>query len=296
MKEFEEYSRPNTHIRKKVNFGYHFTKWFVFGVFVLYAISLLAPFVWMMINSVKTPSEFHGGNYFGLPEEFAGKNFVEVLSMKVGDESIAMMFLMSVITTILGTVLNVGLSACLAYVIAKFRFPGRNFLFAMAIFTMVVPIVGTLPAQVSMMETLGLNNSLLGVLFLYSGCFGFNFILLYSSFNTVSDSYIEAASVDCAGRFKIFFKVVLPMAKGPLIACSVLTAIGYWNDYQTPFLYLPKNMQTLAVGLYQFQSENVFQMPLVFSSMLISIFPILIIYLIFQKRIIESTNAGGLKG
>ena len=89
---------------------------------------------------------------------------------------------------------------------------------------------------------------------------------------------------------------MLPMAKGPIIACSILTAIGYWNDYQTPFLYMPKEYQTLAVGLQQFQLENQTSYPMVFASMIISIIPILILYLIFQKRIIESTNAGGLKG
>ena len=296
MKELEQYYRPNNHIRKKVNVGYHATRWIVFAIFAIYAVSLLVPFIWMTINALKTTEDFSAGNYFGFPQEFAGKNFIEVMSMKVGNETIAMMFLMSVITTILGTLLNVGFSACLAYVIAKFKYPGRGIIYGIAIFSMVVPIVGTLPSQVSMMQTLHLNNSLLGVLFLYSGSFGFNFILLYSAFSSVSDSYLEAASVDCAGRFKTFFRVVLPMTKGPIIAASILTAIGYWNDYQTPFLYLPDDFQTLAVGLQKFQAENQASYPMVFASMLISIIPILILYIIFQKRIIESTNAGGLKG
>ena len=299
MKDLERDYNPNNYTRKKVNVGYHITKWVVFFIFVVYAITLLYPFLWMLINALKTRGDFNGGNYFGLPKEFSGKNFIEVLSMTLpgSSETVGMMFVMSVITTVLGTLLNVGFSTCAAYVIAKFKFPGRGFIYGLAIFTMVVPIVGTLPAQISMMETLGLDDSLIGVLFLYSGCFGFNFILMYSSFTSVSDTYIEAASVDCAGRFKTFFRVILPMVKGPLIACSVLTAIGYWNDYQTPFLYLPDDYQTLAVGLQQFQSEyDRFDKPLVFASMLISILPILILYLVFQKRIIKSTNAGGLKG
>ncbi len=298
MKDLEREINPNNYIRKKVNVGYHVTKWFVFAVFVIYAISLLFPFLWMLINSVKTTGDFSSGNYFGWPKEFAGKNFIEVLSVTLegSNETIGMMFLMSVVTTVLGTIVNVGFSACVAYVISKFKFPGRGVIYGVAIFTMVVPIVGTLPAQVNMMQTLGLDDTLIGVLFLYSGCFGFNFILLYSSFSSISNTYMEAASVDGAGRFKTFFKVMLPMAKGPLIACSILTAIGYWNDYQTPYLYLPDDFQTLAVGLQQYQLENQTSYPLVFASMIISIIPILILYLIFQKRIIESTNAGGLKG
>ena len=296
MKDLNESFQPRHYIRKKVNVGYHVTKWVVFLVFVVYAITLLFPFLWMTINALKTTGEFSAGNYFGWPKEFAGKNFIEVMSMKVGNETIAMMFLMSVVTTVLGTLVNVGLSACVAYVVAKFKFPFRGLLYGIAIFTMVVPIVGTLPSQVSMMQTFHLDNTLLGVLFLYSSCFGFNFILLYRSFSSISDTYMEAASVDCAGRFKTFFKIMLPMCKGPIIAASILTAIGYWNDYQTPFLYLPEGYQTLAVGLQKFQAENEASYPMVFASMLISIIPILILYICFQKRIIESTNAGGLKG
>ena len=173
MKDLQqEMYRPSNHIRKKINVGYHVTKWVVFAIFVVYALSLLFPFLWMMINSIKTTGDFSSGNYFGWPKEFAGKNFIEVLSMKVGNETIGTMFLMSIVTTVLGTLLNVGFSACVAYVIAKYKFPGRNFIYGIAIFSMVVPIVGTLPAQVNMMQIFHLDKSLLGVLFLYSGCFG----------------------------------------------------------------------------------------------------------------------------
>lgn len=307
MKDLNEAYRPNHHIRKKVNVGYHVTKWVVFIVFIFYGLSLLFPFLWMTVNSFKTNGDFSSGNYFLLPNPkyfsnifdlFA--NYKKVLFTGINSdgsgENVLTMFFMSVVTTTLGTIINVGLSACIAYVVAKYKFIGRGFIYGVAIFSMVVPIVGTLPAQVKMMETLGLDNNLLGVLFLYSGCFGFNFILLYSAFSSISNTYMEAASVDCAGRFKTFFKVMLPMARGPIVAASVLTAIGYWNDYQTPYLYLPKDYQTLAVGLQKFQENHPSNYPIVFTSMLISVIPILIVYLVFQKTIIKSTNAGGLKG
>lgn len=283
---------------KKRDIGYHFGKWFVFGLFVIYAVTLLFPFLWMLINSFKTGEEFMTGNIFGFPKQWYGLNFIEILNYEVEGQTVWSMILMSLITTTIGTVVNVFLSACAAYCIAKYKFPGRNIIYGIAIFTMIVPIVGTLPSQVVMMETFGINDSLLGIIFLYSGCFGFNFILLYSAFSNISDSYIEAASIDCAGRFKTFFCVMLPMAKGPIVACCILQAITYWNDYSTPYLFMPSHM-TLAVGLQKLQSElggSTGNYPMVFASMLIAIFPILILYLCFQKRIIESTNAGGLKG
>lgn len=286
-----------SYTRKSKDIPYHVIKWVVFAVFVVYAFSLLFPFLWMLVSSFKKGEEFDV-NVFGWPKEFYGKNFIEVLQYKIDGQSIANMFGMSVALTILGTVVNVFFSACAAYVLAKFKFKGRGIIYGVAIFSMVVPIVGTLPAQVQMMQTLHLDgdNAFLGILFLYSGAFGFNFILLYSSFTSVSDSYLEAAAIDGCGRFKTFARVVLPQVRGSLIACSVLQAIAYWNDYATPRLYLPRGHTTLAVGLQALQSENAGNYPQIFASMLIAILPILVLYLIFQKKIIESTNAGGLKG
>ena len=282
---------------KKIDYGYHIGKWFVFGLFIVYAVTLLFPFLWMLINSFKTQEEFMT-NIFGFPKQWYGLNFIEILTYQIEGQTVFQMILMSIIVTTIGTAVNVFLSACAAYCLAKFKFPGRNLIYGLAIFTMIVPIVGTLPSQVVMMETFHIDDSLLGIIFLYSGCFGFNFILLYSAFSSISDSYIEAASIDCAGRFKTFFKVILPMAKGPIVACCILQAITYWNDYSTPFLFMPSHM-TLAVGLQKLQQElggTSGNYPMIFASMLIAIFPILILYICFQKRIIESTNAGGLKG
>lgn len=284
---------PRKH--KKIDYGYHITKWFVFGIFVIYAVSLLFPFLWMLLNSFKSGEEFALGNIFGFPKQFKGMNFIEVLSFEIEGQTVLSMIGYSVLLTILGTVINVFLSAVAAYTLAKFKFIGRGIIYGLAIFTMVVPIVGTLPSQVVMMETFGINDSILGILFLYSGCFGFNFILLYSAFCSISSSYMEAASIDGAGRFKTFFTVMLPMAKGPIIACSILQAIVYWNDYSTPLLFMPSKM-TLAVGLQKLQDASAGNYPRIFASMMIAIFPILILYLCFQKKIIESTNAGGLKG
>lgn len=281
--------------KKKRDYSYHATKWFVFGIFVIYSVSLLFPFLWMLLNSFKSGSEFIGGNIFGFPKQFVGMNFIEVLSFEIEGQTVLSMIGYSFLLTILGTIINVFLSAVAAYCLAKFKFIGRGIIYGLAIFTMVVPIVGTLPSQVVMMETFGINDSILGILFLYSGCFGFNFILLYSAFSSISSSYMEAASIDGAGRFKTFFTIMLPMAKGPIIACSILQAIVYWNDYSTPLLFMPSKM-TLAVGLQKLQDASAGNYPRIFASMMIAIFPILILYLSFQKKIIESTNAGGLKG
>ena len=275
--------------------------WVAFAVFAIYSISLLFPFVWMLLNSFRNVDEWRHltslEDYWSWPSNWDFTNYIKILQENLQGENLLSMIGYSLILTILGTLVNVFFSACAAYCVAKYDFPGKKILYGMAIFAMVVPIVGTLPAQIRFMEFLHLDDSILGVLFLYSGAFGFNFILLHSSFQSISWNYAEAAQMDGAGHFGIFFKVMIPMCKGPIIACCILQSIALWNDYSTPFLFL-KSHKTLAVGLQAIQMELQSQgnYPMIFAAIIISILPVLIIYCIFQKKIVENTVAGGLKG
>ena len=272
-----------------------------FIIFLLYAVSLLFPFVWLLLNSLRSVEEWgHSVEYLdflSLPKSFEFENYSTILKQKIQGENLLSMIGWSVVLTVLGTIINVFFSACAAYVIAKYDFVGKKLIYALAIFAMVVPIVGTLPAQVRFMEFLHLEDSLIGVLFLYSGAFGFNFILLNASFESVSWSYAEAAQMDGASHFGIFFKVMIPMCRGTIISCCVLQAITLWNDYSTPFLFM-NSKTTLAVGLQSIQAElQIFnKYPLVFAAMIISTIPVIILFACFQKKIMENTVAGGLKG
>ena len=274
---------------------YSLIKWIVFAIFILYAVSLLVPFLWMIMNMFKGVGEFNSGNYFGLPKSLVFANLIEVLNFTANGQKVYEMFIMSVITTVLGTAIHVFFSVVSAYCVAKYQFPGRKVILSVAIFTMILPIVGTLPAQVKMMETFGINNTLFGVLFLYSGCFSFNFILLHSSFESISWTYAEAAEIDGATRFQILFQIMIPLAQGSIIAVTILQAIGLWNDYSTPFLFLGEK-QTLAVGLQILQAEMKEQYPLIFTAIIVTILPIFILFACFEKVIMENTVAGGLKG
>lgn len=282
-------------IQTKKFSSFNVVKWVMFAIMLVYAISLLAPFLWMLLNSVKANEDYVSPNHFGFPRIWRFQNYSDVLTFEIGGQSILSMFLMSILLTVLGTIINVGLSAISAYCVAKYRFPGRRFILGAAIFTMVVPIIGTMPATYRMLQTLGIDDSIFGVLFLYSGCFGFNFILLHSSFETISWSYAEAAQIDGAGRFQILFRVMLPLAKGPIIAVSILQAIALWNDYSTPYLYMTST-KTLAVGLQALQTEAKGNYPWQFAAVMVAVIPIFILFACFQKTIIENTVAGGLKG
>ncbi len=274
--------------------------WIIFGAFSIYAFTLLFPFAWMLVNSFKSNQEFFT-NIWALPQSFGFRNYMNVLGYNMqtaaGTFNITHMFLLSVVITLLATFINTMLSSMAAYVIARYRFKGRNLIYSIALFTLIMPIVGTLPAQFRLMQSLGLYNSILGILVLYSGSFGFTFFIMHGYFKNISPTYAEAAFVDGASDFQVFLKIMLPMAKPIMISLAIIYGIGIWNDYITPSIYL-RNYPTLALGIRYLTQTMVSQGAYaeMFATMIISIVPILAVFIAFRNTIMENMVAGGLKG
>lgn len=268
----------------------------VFILFAFYAITLIFPFVWAVISALKTDDEYYE-KVFALPKNWLFSNFIKAFDeFEVGSTNLIGMFLNSLWLTFAGTAAGVIVSSMTAYVIAKYEFRGRNFLFKVAIFTMIIPIVGNLSAMYKLVMEAGLNNKI-GILALYAGGFGFNFIILHGYFRSVSWTYAEAGFIDGATDWAVFCKIILPQAIPAIVAVSILSCIGIWNDYMTPFLYL-KNTPTLALGIYQFKEIQQYRsnVPIYYCAILLSTLPIILVFAFFQKTIMENTVAGGLKG
>ena len=272
---------------------------FMFVILTIFVISFIFPFAWILMNSFKKTSEF-GLNMMGWPSSMTFENFANAFTFKdpaTKNKTILEMLAMTILIAGVGTLVTIFTSTSAAYVVAKYKFFGRDVIFAVVIFSLIVPIVGSLPSQMQMMkDVLHLNGTVIGCIFIYSGGFGANFLLLYSFFKNLSWTYVEAAKVDGANDFVIFFRIIIPMAKGPIIAITIIQLIGLWNDYQTPAIYLP-NYPTLAVGLqFLFDKMQTQSYPMMFATIIIAILPILILFTAFSKTIMENTSVGGLKG
>ena len=272
--------------------------WIIFFVFLVYAITLIYPFVWFLFNSFKDKTEWLT-NKFSLPGSPTFKNYTTNVMQYTSSTgyNIAQMFSLSLVITLVGTVLAVLASCMAAYVVSRYDFKAKQVIYAIAVFVIVVPLVGTLPAKIQLMQTIGLYDTLPGLFFLYSGAFGLNFILLHGFFENLSWSYAEAAYIDGANDFTVFFKVMLPLSKGPVVSVGILQLISIWNDYSTPLIFLP-SMTTLAVGLHEFQKACIgkYDYPSMFAAIVIATTPVIVLFACFQKTIIENTVAGGLKG
>lgn len=271
-----------------------FTLLFLF--FFVYALSLLYPFLWAFFSGLKTNSEFVMG-MFDLPKDWLFSNFVHAFTaMKVGGSNMFAMLFNSVWLSVGGTCILIFSSLCLAYVVCKYEFFGRKALFAVNIVIMVFPVVGAGPSAYRIYTMLGFTNSPL-FLITYIGGWGFNFIVLHGFFQNLSWSYAEAAFIDGAGDFVTFIRVMLPQAMPAVSTLVILSFIGAWNDYSTPMLYLPA-YPTIMTGIYSFEVSMQYasNYPVLFAGILISIIPVLVLFVIFSDRMMTNISVGGLKG
>lgn len=295
----ENYERKHDLLFKR-NGGEKVAFVIMFVVFALFALSFIFPFLWILMNSFKTKGEF-AENFMSWPSSWNWNNFANALTFKnttTKNFTVFQMMGMSVLVAGGGTLATVLTSSCAAYVVAKYKFPGRGIIFGVVIFSMIVPLVGVLPSQIQFMKALHLDQTEIGLIFLYSGGFGSNFLLLYSFFKNLSWTYVEAAKIDGASDVRIFFQIILPMAKGPIIAVGILSLIGLWNDYFNPSIFLT-NKPTIAVGIYYMQQAMLVtkgEYPLFFATIIITIIPILLVFCLFSKTIMNNTAVGGLKG
>ena len=274
----------------------------VFIIFTVYAISLILPLLWMLMNSFKDGTEYAidvvMADTLRLPTKWKFSNYVEVFSRIVyNDVTFFGMMLNSLYYIFIGEGLRLFFVAVTGYILSKYTFKGRNAIYAIAIFAMTLPIIGNTAAGVSLRASLGIYNNLLAVFFTAgSGAWGFEFLLMYAFFKSVPWDYAEAAFIDGANHYEVFFRIMLPMGMPMLSTLFILAAIGSWNDYTSPMLYFP-SFPNLAMGLYQVSGELTRgDMSVYYAALVITTLPVLIVFTLFSDKIMKNYSVGGLKG
>ncbi len=269
--------------------------WVMFVVFAFYAISLLFPFLWCLLNSFKETKDFLM-NVNGLPTKWTFENWGESFSLTIDNNiTIPTMYLNSIFLTIGCTFFSLFSCSATAYVLTKYDFPGKSAMYTTALVIMMIPTMGSMAAMYRLYNQVGLINTYTGVFITAMGGFGSGFLLLYGFYKNLSWAYAEAAQIDGAGPFRIYFTIMLPMAAPALVSVGILQGIGYWNDYFTIYMYAPAKA-TIAYGIQRISSEAGIDMPKVFAAMMLSVLPIIVVFACFQKVIMNNTAVGGVKG
>ncbi len=276
----------------------------VFVLFTLYAFILIYPLLWGIFSSIKTPKAYFAGTIskymekgFSFKSAFNVKNYIEAFGkIKNEDQTFLDMIWNSVWFAGGSAFISIEFMTIFSYVINKYKFKGRNFLYGLGLFMVSVPIGATFVSTYRLMYQLRIVDSYL-ILITATNVYGMNFLLMQSFWGGVSWSYAEAAQIDGAGFYTIYFKVMRSQAMPMMITMFLLAFIAKWNDYMSPLLYLP-HMLTLSTGLYKYQLvvERTGNYPVLFSGLIISITPIFVIFAIFNKKLLGNFSIGGLKG
>ena len=272
----------------------------VLVLMIVYALSLITPFLWVFMSSLKDSLEYSSGNAFALPEKWLFSNYAIDIRIAYAGRRHKLFG-----NDIQQCVVHGGCNGSeRIHVVGDRLLHGkvyflrpRNVIYAIAIFCMTIPIVGNMASYYKLIYELNIYDTPIYVVVTHLGAWGFNFLVMYATFKNISWSYAEAVFIDGGNHFTVFFKIMLPQAAGPIATLCIMSAIGSWNDYMPMILYLP-SYPTLASGLYTYQSNAIrgVNFPVYFAGVIISLIPVIVIFACFSDLMMKNMSVGGLKG
>lgn len=279
---------------QKVLFG------IVFALLVLYSFTLLIPFAWVFISTFKDQYVFADvtADALALPEKWLFQNWLDVPKYLVVNEQNYFVMLFNTLWLTIGrTTLYILVKVMAGYCVAKYACKFTKVYYAVALFQMMLPLMGGSAATYKLYWGSGIADSPL-ILLAATGGMGFDFIMMTGFFKSLSNSYSEAARLDGAGHHQIFWRISLPLVLGPISALYIMALIGFWNDYYISLMYMP-SYHTIASGLFvykQVAAQKFMNMPVYYAGVIVSTIPAVVVFIFFQDKIMTSITVGGLKG
>ncbi len=268
----------------------------LYGVLALYALMTLSPFLWMLITSFKEPADL-----FRLPPSFVPTqlltdapfaNYTSVLT----ERDFTTYFVNSLIVSTSAAVGQVITCAMAGYVFAKVPFRGRNLLFAVVLATAFVPNEVTIIPEYLLMRQLGWINTFLPLIVPSFLVGSFGTFMLREYFSALPNDYAEAGRMDGASAFRIFRDIYLPLSVPALISVFVVAFIHSWDELLRPILYLNSpELYTVPRGLISLVSEFDAQWTWFMAGSVISTLPLVAIYILGQRYVVQGFVAGGMK-
>lgn len=265
----------------------------IHAVLVVVSLTCVFPLWWAFSSSLKTQSTVFSDLSF-FPSAPQWNNYIEAWTKA----NFGMYFRNSLgytLAVVIGVVL---VSSLAAYAFSRFHFPGRDVLFIMLISTMMIPIPGSFIALYVLLVKLNLVNTPLGyILPQINGGMALGIFLLKTFFDDLPKELEESARIDGCGRIRTYWYVALPLAKPAIAVLAIFTILQVWNEYLLAMLVLSsKNLMPLQRGLMVFQGAHITQYPLLMAGIVITVLPVVVIYLVLQKYIIKGITSGAVKG
>ena len=261
------------------------------ALLAIWSIIVIVPFLWVVLSSFKTTEEILASP-FALPANWSFDNYVNAWT----DAGIRSFFLNTVIVVASALVLVMLLGAMCAYVLARFKFPGSRFIYYLMLAGLTFPVFLAIVPLFFILKNAGLLNTLPGLIMVYVAfALPFTVFFLYAFFKALPDDVYEAALMDGAGDWRAFFQIMLPMARPGMASVAIFNFLGLWNQFLLPVaLNTDQRRYVLTQGMAEFASQAGYAVDFgaLFAAVVITVVPVLIVYLIFQRRLEGSVSQG----
>lgn len=265
----------------------------VYLILLIMAVVMIIPFLWMLSASIKSDREvFQMTPFVWIPENPKWDNYIKIwtkipLLNFVGN---------TVFLTLVVTFLQLLTSSFAAYSFAKLNFKHKKGLFLAYIATIAMPWQVYMVPQFLMMRKFGLNDKLMAIICLQAFS-AFGVFMMKQFYEGIPDDLCEAARIDGMSEYRIYANIMLPLSKPALSTLTIFTFVTTWNDYLGPLIYLKSpEKKTIQLGLKMFISQYSSDYGLIMTGSVISLIPVIIVFLLLQKYFVEGVAATGLKG
>ena len=279
----------------------------LFIILALYTLTLILLFIWSILTSLKDDLDF-GLNTYGLPEVWTFSNYIrafEVFSVTVpakdGQRAYEVYMLEMYGNSALycfGCALVASFVPCLtAYCCTRFPNPFSKAISVIVIFVMIMPIVGAEPSNIRLARSLLIYDTIWGMWIMAASFTGMYFLVFEAIFRGLSKDYSEAAEIDGANEFTIFFRIALPLVRNTFFTIFLILLIQRWNDYSSASIYMPSH-PTIANGVFRFHTSlgaDTSSIPMKVTGALLVFIPMLIVFALFNGRLMGNLTMGGVK-
>ena len=283
------------------------------AILTLYVAFMAVLLLWVLLTASKAYINDYSSfvpnvpdNIVGFPKKFLLFDNIKEINSAFADTTLVQMAVNTVLYAVGCSLAKVVVTCVVAYLCARYDNWFSKVVYNVVIVTMIVPIVGSQAAEIQTAKDLLLYDQIWGMWLMRANFLGMYFLVFHSVFKSMPAGYYEAAKIDGANDWQIMCKLALPLVKYTFLSIFLIVFIEYWNDYLVPNLYLP-SYKTLSLGLYQQSlgkeldmsnpmSDFLSTVPYVMANVLVVSTPVILLFSVFNKRLMGNLSVGGLKG
>ena len=285
-------------------------------VLILYSLTVLGMIFYAVMTSLKLntnagyrynkstayslPTSLHFENFKAIFENFFIKDVPKAYGTGTKVVKLTDMYLYTVLYCLGSALCQTTVQCVTAYLCAKFKYKLSKVVETIVIVVMIIPVVGSLPSEIQVSRDLGLYNHIFGMWVMKANFLGMYFLIFIGVFKNISMTYTEAAKIDGASNASIMLKIIFPLVRNVFLTVVLVNFIAFWKDYQTPLIYL-ESFPTVSYGLWQIlflstPTNGMGRVPMRMAGSVLVVLPLIIVFLIFQKRLLGNLTMGGIKG